>query len=98
MSSCKMIAPIILVHRGDNAHHHEPHPGDRGHELHEGKQHEGHGGRGPAKSVTRVRAINFGKDTRATNVKNYEDATMKGMGVNQTTQGAQLRLARRKYE
>ena len=61
-----------------------------------------HGGHGPAKSVTRARAINIGKDMRATNVKNYEDATMttnmKGMGVNQTTQGAQLRLARRKYE
>ena len=40
--------------------------------------------------------------TRATNVRNYEGvittATIKGVGMNQRTRGAQLRLARRKYE
>ena len=55
-----------------------------------------------------MRAINFGKDTRATNVRNYEGiittATMKGVGVdhtkvkNVTTRGTQLWLIRRKYE
>ena len=48
------------------------------------------------------------RDTRATNVKNYEStstsATMRGEGVdhrkakNVTTRCAQLRLIRRKYE